>query len=185
MNSLSFDCLLSLSLGYHTRRKTGELLRILGRADAVNNFFETLIFTFFPVLIDRASPNVRCRRAALRPTDPVHSLTVPVAAVVLGVRYGALIVAIVMVVSVILCVVYVCAMGSRRLRAQLTLDDLTRQRLDLGGAGGVEDEAVPQAEGRIAVHAPDQDGELSSAAPVCINRRQLTRHCFVGHPLQL
>lgn len=65
MNSLSFDCLLSLSLGYHTRRKTGELLRILGRADAVNNFFETLIFTFFPVLIDRASPDVRCRRSAL------------------------------------------------------------------------------------------------------------------------
>ena len=61
MNSLSFDTLLkyvrisslrsansalipadlsrsySLSLGYHTRRKTGELLRILGRTDAINN----------------------------------------------------------------------------------------------------------------------------------------------------
>ncbi|ORY83494.1 hypothetical protein BCR35DRAFT_351964 [Leucosporidium creatinivorum] len=78
MNSLSFDCLLNLSLSYHTRRKTGELLRILSRSDAINNFFETLIFTFIPVIID-----------------------LPVAAVVLGVRYGALIVSIVMVVSVI------------------------------------------------------------------------------------
>jgi hypothetical protein len=63
MAILSFDCLLkciffypahqtttvlmavslslSLSLGYHTRRKTGELLRILDRTDAINNFFET------------------------------------------------------------------------------------------------------------------------------------------------
>lgn len=37
MSMLSFDTLLGLSLGYHTRRKTGELLRILSRADAIND----------------------------------------------------------------------------------------------------------------------------------------------------
>lgn len=78
MNSLSFDTLLSLSLSYHTKRKTGELLRILSRTDAINNFFETLLFTFLPVIID-----------------------LPVAAVVLGVRYGPVIVSIVAGVSVL------------------------------------------------------------------------------------
>lgn len=37
MTMLSFDCLLNLSLSYHTKRKTGELLRILDRSDAINN----------------------------------------------------------------------------------------------------------------------------------------------------
>lgn len=42
MTMLSFDCLLNLSLAYHTRRKTGELLRILGRADAINSVRQIL-----------------------------------------------------------------------------------------------------------------------------------------------
>lgn len=41
MSNLSYECLLNLSLSFHTKRKTGELLRILSRADAINDFFET------------------------------------------------------------------------------------------------------------------------------------------------
>ncbi|GAA5826994.1 hypothetical protein JCM3770_007379, partial [Rhodotorula araucariae] len=78
MAMMSFDTLLNLSLAYHTRRKTGELLRILSRSEAINDFFELLIFSFIPILID-----------------------LPVAFVVLSVRYGAVIVAVVTVVSVI------------------------------------------------------------------------------------
>ncbi|KAK4051061.1 ATP-binding cassette-type vacuolar membrane transporter Hmt1 [Microbotryomycetes sp. JL201] len=90
MNSLSFDCLLDLSLSYHTKRKTGELLRILARSDAINDFFETLIFTFIPVLID-----------------------LPVAAVVIGVKYGVLIVTIVAGVSLIFVAASVMLAESR------------------------------------------------------------------------
>ncbi|KAL8287124.1 hypothetical protein RQP46_003576 [Phenoliferia psychrophenolica] len=90
MTMLSFDCLLNLTLAYHTRRKTGELLRILGRADAINNFFETLIFTFIPILID-----------------------IPVAFVVLWVRYGAMIVTIVIGVSLIFVTTSVMLAESR------------------------------------------------------------------------
>ncbi|SCV73980.1 BQ2448_6410 [Microbotryum intermedium] len=78
MSMLSFDCLLNLSLSYHTHRKTGELLRILGRSDAINDFFQILIFTFIPVIID-----------------------LPVAAVVIGYRYGLGIVSIVTGVSIV------------------------------------------------------------------------------------
>ncbi|KAK4051664.1 ATP-binding cassette-type vacuolar membrane transporter Hmt1 [Microbotryomycetes sp. JL221] len=90
MNSLSFDCLLELSLSYHTKRKTGELLRILSRSDAINNFFETLIFTFIPVIID-----------------------LPVAAVVIGIRYGFLIVSIVAGVGIIFVTASVMLAESR------------------------------------------------------------------------
>ena len=78
MNTMSFDTLLNLSLTYHTRRKTGELLRILGRTDAISSFFETLLFTFLPVCLD-----------------------LPIAVVVLSVKYGFLIVSIVAVVSIL------------------------------------------------------------------------------------
>lgn len=40
MSNLSFECLLNLSLAYHTKRKVGELLRILSRSEAINDFFE-------------------------------------------------------------------------------------------------------------------------------------------------
>lgn len=61
-------------------------------------FFETLIFTFLPVIIDRTpfpSPSKRTYRSTT-------FRTVPVAVVVLWVRYGALIVSIVMGVSLVL-----------------------------------------------------------------------------------
>lgn len=37
---MSFRHLLSLSMSYHTRRKTGEVLRILDRGAAINSFFQ-------------------------------------------------------------------------------------------------------------------------------------------------
>ncbi|GAA5916090.1 uncharacterized protein JCM6883_003082 [Sporobolomyces salmoneus] len=78
MSMMAFDTLLNLSLSYHQRRRTGELLRILGRTDAINDFFELLLFDFIPVLVD-----------------------LPVAVVVLSVRYGATIVGVVTLVSIV------------------------------------------------------------------------------------
>lgn len=40
MSQLSFDHLLNLSFAFHTRRKTGEILRILDRGAAINRSFE-------------------------------------------------------------------------------------------------------------------------------------------------
>jgi len=40
MSQLSFDHLLNLSLAFHTRRKTGEVLRILDRGAAINHILE-------------------------------------------------------------------------------------------------------------------------------------------------
>ncbi|GAA5920931.1 hypothetical protein JCM1841_003629 [Sporobolomyces salmonicolor] len=78
MSMMSFDTLLNLSLSYHTRRKTGELLRILNRTEAINDFCELFIFDFIPVIVD-----------------------LPVAFVVLSVRYGGVIVGVVTLVSVV------------------------------------------------------------------------------------
>ncbi|KAG8907443.1 hypothetical protein FRB99_004238 [Tulasnella sp. 403] len=52
MSQLSFDHLLSLSLAFHTRRKTGEILRILDRGAAINRVFEIILFSIFPTLLD-------------------------------------------------------------------------------------------------------------------------------------
>ncbi|GAA5822325.1 hypothetical protein JCM11251_006301 [Rhodosporidiobolus azoricus] len=78
MAVMSFEQIMNLSLSYHTKRKTGELLRILNRSEAINDFFEVLLFSFVPILID-----------------------LPVAFIVLWVRYGAVIVGVVSIVSVI------------------------------------------------------------------------------------
>lgn len=40
MSQLSFDHLLNLSFAFHTRRKTGEILRVLDRGAAINHTFE-------------------------------------------------------------------------------------------------------------------------------------------------
>ena len=40
MSQLAFDHLLNLSFAFHTRRKTGEILRILDRGAAINHTFE-------------------------------------------------------------------------------------------------------------------------------------------------
>lgn len=40
MSQMSFNHLLNLSFAFHTRRKTGEILRVLDRGAAINNTFE-------------------------------------------------------------------------------------------------------------------------------------------------
>ncbi|KAH7926500.1 hypothetical protein BV22DRAFT_1032756 [Leucogyrophana mollusca] len=52
MSMLSFTHLLNLSLAFHTRRKTGEILRILDRGSAVNRVVELLLFNIAPALVD-------------------------------------------------------------------------------------------------------------------------------------
>ena len=49
---MSFNHLLSLSLSFHLRRKTGEILRILDRGSAINRVFELLLFNILPTFID-------------------------------------------------------------------------------------------------------------------------------------
>ncbi|KAN0061767.1 ATP-binding cassette-type vacuolar membrane transporter Hmt1 [Thecaphora frezii] len=52
MSMMAFDHLLNLSMAFHTRRKTGEILRILDRGSAINNFFQYLLFSLLPVFVD-------------------------------------------------------------------------------------------------------------------------------------
>ncbi|KAG9081599.1 hypothetical protein FS749_007546 [Ceratobasidium sp. UAMH 11750] len=52
MSQLCFDHILDLSLAWHTRRKTGEVLRILDRGAAINHIFELLLFNIVPTLAD-------------------------------------------------------------------------------------------------------------------------------------
>ncbi|KAF8813645.1 hypothetical protein BYT27DRAFT_7157317 [Phlegmacium glaucopus] len=54
MSQLSFDHLLNLSFAWHTRRKTGEILRVLDRGAAINRTFELLLFNIIPTFIDIA-----------------------------------------------------------------------------------------------------------------------------------
>lgn len=52
MSMLSFNHVLALSLSWHTKRKTGELLRILDRGSAINRVGELIGFTVIPALMD-------------------------------------------------------------------------------------------------------------------------------------
>ncbi|KAL4400131.1 ATP-binding cassette-type vacuolar membrane transporter Hmt1 [Malassezia pachydermatis] len=52
MSRLMFDRVLNLSMSFHTKRKTGELIRTLDRGSAINNFFEYLLFSLTPVFVD-------------------------------------------------------------------------------------------------------------------------------------
>lgn len=54
MSLMSFNHLLNLSFSFHTRRKTGEILRVLDRGAAINNTFELLLFNIVPTFIDIA-----------------------------------------------------------------------------------------------------------------------------------
>lgn len=49
---MTFTHLLSLSLSFHTKRKTGEILRILDRGAAINRVFELLLFNICPTFVD-------------------------------------------------------------------------------------------------------------------------------------
>ncbi|TIA73837.1 hypothetical protein E3P91_01325, partial [Wallemia ichthyophaga] len=52
MSTHCFTHLLNLSLAFHTHRKTGEILRILDKGQALNNFFQMLLFSIFPTVAD-------------------------------------------------------------------------------------------------------------------------------------
>jgi ATP-binding cassette subfamily B (MDR/TAP) protein 6 len=52
MQMLCFNHLLNLSLAYHTKRNTGEVLKIIDRGSAINNLFQTLLFTAIPTVLD-------------------------------------------------------------------------------------------------------------------------------------
>ncbi|PLW37586.1 hypothetical protein PCASD_09054 [Puccinia coronata f. sp. avenae] len=52
MSMMSFRHILDLSLSYHTRRKTAEVLRILDRGSAINQFFQMLFFSLVPIVLD-------------------------------------------------------------------------------------------------------------------------------------
>ncbi|KAH9485276.1 ATP-binding cassette sub-family B member 6, mitochondrial [Psilocybe cubensis] len=52
MSQLSFDHLLNLSYAWHTRRKTGEILRVLDRGAAINRTLELVLFSILPTFID-------------------------------------------------------------------------------------------------------------------------------------
>ncbi|CAE7066561.1 unnamed protein product [Rhizoctonia solani] len=54
LSQLAFDHLLTLSLAWHTRRKTGEVLSILDRGEAIKQIFELLLFNLLPTVIDTA-----------------------------------------------------------------------------------------------------------------------------------
>jgi ATP-binding cassette subfamily B (MDR/TAP) protein 6 len=52
MSLLSFNHLLHLSFAWHTKRKTGEVLRILDRGAAINNTLRLLLFDVVPTFLD-------------------------------------------------------------------------------------------------------------------------------------
>ncbi|KAJ3819599.1 mitochondrial half-size ABC transporter [Lentinula raphanica] len=54
MSELSFNHLLNLSFAFHTRRKTGEILRVLDRGAAINHTLELLLFSIIPTFVDIA-----------------------------------------------------------------------------------------------------------------------------------
>ncbi|KJA27744.1 hypothetical protein HYPSUDRAFT_130746 [Hypholoma sublateritium FD-334 SS-4] len=54
MSQLSFDHLLNLSYSWHTKRKTGEVLRVLDRGAAINHTLELLLFSVLPTFMDIA-----------------------------------------------------------------------------------------------------------------------------------
>ncbi|KAJ3915681.1 mitochondrial half-size ABC transporter [Lentinula edodes] len=54
MSELSFNHLLNLSFAFHTRRKTGEILRVLDRGAAINHTLELIMFSIIPTFVDIA-----------------------------------------------------------------------------------------------------------------------------------
>ncbi|KAK8861424.1 hypothetical protein IAR55_002243 [Kwoniella newhampshirensis] len=52
MQLLCFNHLLDLSLSYHTKRNTGEVMRIIDRGSAINELFRTMLFEVFPTFAD-------------------------------------------------------------------------------------------------------------------------------------
>jgi ABC-type transport system involved in Fe-S cluster assembly fused permease/ATPase subunit len=55
MSLLSFNHLLHLSFAWHTKRKTGEVLRVLDRGSAINDTFHVRTF-FYSYLVALTPP---------------------------------------------------------------------------------------------------------------------------------
>jgi ATP-binding cassette subfamily B (MDR/TAP) protein 6 len=51
---MAFDHLLHLSMAFHTKKKMGEILRILDRGAVISSFFQYLIFNVVPIFVDIA-----------------------------------------------------------------------------------------------------------------------------------
>lgn len=52
MQMLLFNHLLNLSLKFHTKRNTGEVLKIIDRGSAINNLLQTMLFSAAPTIIN-------------------------------------------------------------------------------------------------------------------------------------
>jgi ATP-binding cassette subfamily B (MDR/TAP) protein 6 len=52
MMVLCFNHLLDLSLAFHTKRNTGEVLRIIDRGSSINTLFQIMLFNATPTLLD-------------------------------------------------------------------------------------------------------------------------------------
>ena len=52
MSAMTFQHLLNLSLSFQVKKKTGEVLRTLDRASAINSFFNVLLFQLVPIAVD-------------------------------------------------------------------------------------------------------------------------------------
>ncbi|KAK7472887.1 ATP-binding cassette-type vacuolar membrane transporter Hmt1 [Stygiomarasmius scandens] len=52
MSQLSFNHLLNLSFAFHTRRRTGEILRVLDRGAVINHTLELILFNLLPTFVD-------------------------------------------------------------------------------------------------------------------------------------
>lgn len=52
MTNMTFTHLLSLSLSFHSQRKTGEVLKVLERGAVIDRFFSWLFFTMGPAVLD-------------------------------------------------------------------------------------------------------------------------------------
>ncbi|PWN41664.1 hypothetical protein IE81DRAFT_291472, partial [Ceraceosorus guamensis] len=54
LSIMAFEKLLDLSMAFHTKRKTGEVLRILDRGSVISSFFQYLFFQVTPIFVDLA-----------------------------------------------------------------------------------------------------------------------------------
>lgn len=52
LSTASFEHVHSLSLDFHTGKKTGEVVSALGKGNSINNFLEQLTFQFIPMIVD-------------------------------------------------------------------------------------------------------------------------------------
>jgi ABC-type transport system involved in Fe-S cluster assembly fused permease/ATPase subunit len=68
MSQLSFNHLLHLSFAWHTKRKTGEVLRVLDRGSAINDTFRVRTF-FYSYLIVVALTSLVALAIRSRPGD--------------------------------------------------------------------------------------------------------------------